>query len=48
MYYRGLLYRERQKLTKDESKRKELDQMAVKIAKEADAVRQQQQGAPRS
>lgn len=38
MYYRGLLYRERQKLTKEEAKRRELDQLAVKIANEASAT----------
>jgi len=38
MYYKGLLYRERQKLTKEEAKRKELDQLAVKIANEASAT----------
>jgi tetratricopeptide (TPR) repeat protein len=38
MYYKGLLYRERQKLTKEEPKRKELDQLAVKIASDASAT----------
>lgn len=58
MFYKGLLYRERQKLTKEEAKRKELDKMAVKIAEEASALqkkkeaaaaqaREQQQAAPK-
>lgn len=34
-FYKGLLYRERQKMTKEDAKRRELDQIAVKIAKEA-------------
>jgi hypothetical protein len=53
MFYKGLLYRERQKLTKDQGKRKELDQIALKIANEATALQkkkeaeaQQQQAAP--
>jgi hypothetical protein len=58
MFYKGLLYRERQKLTKEEAKRKELDQLAVKIANEASAMakkkeaaaaqqREQEQAAPK-
>jgi tetratricopeptide (TPR) repeat protein len=38
MFYKGLLYRERQKLTKDEAKRKEFEKMATKIAEEATAL----------
>ncbi len=34
-YYKGLIYREKQKLTKEEPKRKEYADMAEKIAKEA-------------
>jgi tetratricopeptide (TPR) repeat protein len=45
MFYRGLLYRERQKLTKDEARRKELDQMAVKIANEATALQKKKEEA---
>jgi tetratricopeptide (TPR) repeat protein len=53
MFYKGLLYRERQKLTKDAARRRELDKMAQKIADEATALQkkkeaeaQQQQAAP--
>jgi hypothetical protein len=53
MFYKGLLYRERQKLTKDAAKRKELDQIALKISNEATALQkrkeaeaQQKQAAP--
>jgi tetratricopeptide (TPR) repeat protein len=42
-FYQGLLYRERQKLTKEEPKRKELDQLAVKISKEATAMQQKKE-----
>jgi tetratricopeptide (TPR) repeat protein len=45
MYYKGLLYRERQKLTKEEAKRKELDQLAVKIANEASATQKRKEAA---
>lgn len=45
MYYKGLLYRERQKLTKEEAKRKELDQMAVKIANDASAMQKRKEAA---
>jgi tetratricopeptide (TPR) repeat protein len=38
MFYKSLLYRERQKLTKDEAKRKEFEKMATKIADEATAL----------
>jgi tetratricopeptide (TPR) repeat protein len=47
MFYRGLLYRERQKLTKEEPKRKEFDQMAVKIANEATALQRKKEEAAR-
>jgi len=45
MYYKGLLYRERQKMTKDESKRKEFEQMAIKIADEATALQHKKEAA---
>jgi tetratricopeptide (TPR) repeat protein len=38
MFYKSLLYRERQKLTKEESKRKEFEQMAIRISDEATAL----------
>ncbi len=43
MWYKGLLYRERHKLTKEESKRKELDQIVVKINNEASALQKKKQ-----
>lgn len=43
MFYKALLYRERQKLTKDESKRKEFEQMAEKIVKEASDLQKKRQ-----
>jgi tetratricopeptide (TPR) repeat protein len=45
MYYKGLLYRERQKLTKEEAKRKEFEQMADKIAAEATILDKKKQAA---
>jgi hypothetical protein len=45
MFYKGLLYRERQKLTKEEAKRKEFEQMADKIAKEATELQKKVQAA---
>lgn len=45
MYYKGLLYRERQKMTKDEAKRKEFEQMAIKIANEATALQRRREAA---
>ena len=45
MYYKGLLYRERQKMTKDEPKRKEFEQMAIKIADEATALQHKKEAA---
>lgn len=38
MFYKGMLYRELQKLVKEEAKRKEFEQMAIKIADEATAM----------
>jgi Tfp pilus assembly protein PilF len=38
MYYKALLYRERQKMTKEEPKRKEFEQMADKISASAIAL----------
>jgi len=43
MFYKGLLYREQQKLTKDGGQRKELDQMALKIAADATALQKQKE-----
>jgi tetratricopeptide (TPR) repeat protein len=45
MFYKGLLYRERQKLTKEEPKRKEFEQMAKKIADEATALQRKKEAA---
>ena len=38
MFYKGLLYREQQKLTRDEARRKELAAISVRIAEEASAL----------
>ncbi len=43
MFYKGLLIRERQKLTKDEAKRRELDQLARKISDEATAMQKKRE-----
>jgi tetratricopeptide (TPR) repeat protein len=43
MFYKGLLYRELQKLVKEEAKRKEFEQMAVKIAAEATALQKKKE-----
>jgi len=45
MFYRGMLYRELQKLTKEEAKRKEYNQTAVKIAAYATALQKQKEAA---
>src|SRR5262245_56000465 len=45
MFYKGLLYRELQKLVKDEAKRREFEQMAVKIANEANALQKKREAA---
>ena len=45
MFYKALLYRERQKLTKDEAKRKEYEQMAEKISAEASALEKKKEAA---
>lgn len=45
LFYKGLLYRERQKLTKEEPKRKELDQLAQKISDEASALQKKKEAA---
>jgi len=45
MYYKGLLYREQQKLTKEDAKRKELDKIAVKIAADASALQKKKEAA---
>jgi tetratricopeptide (TPR) repeat protein len=44
-YYKGLLYREKQKLTKEEAKRRELDKLAVKIADDATALQKKKEAA---
>ncbi len=43
MFYKGLLYREQQKLTKEDAKRNELDKLAVKISEQATAVMKQKE-----
>src|SRR5215475_4724433 len=43
MFYKGLLYRELQKLVKEESKRKEFEQQALKIAAEATALQKKKE-----
>jgi Tfp pilus assembly protein PilF len=45
MFYKGLLYRELQKLIKEEAKRKEFEQMALKIAAEASALQKKREAA---
>jgi hypothetical protein len=45
MFYKGLLYRELQKLIKEEAKRKEYEQMALKIAAEAGALQKKKEAA---
>jgi Tfp pilus assembly protein PilF len=45
MFYKGLLYRELQKLIKEEAKRKEFEQMALKIAAEASAMQKKREAA---
>jgi Tfp pilus assembly protein PilF len=45
MFYKGLLYRELQKLIKEEPKRKEFEQMALKIAAEASAMQKKREAA---
>jgi len=45
MYYKGMLYHELQKLTKEEAKRKEFEQMATKIAAEATALQKKKEAA---
>jgi tetratricopeptide (TPR) repeat protein len=43
MFYKGLLYRELQKLIKEEAKRKEFEQMALKIAAEANTLQKKKE-----
>jgi tetratricopeptide (TPR) repeat protein len=43
LFYKGLLYRERQMLTKDPGKRKELDQMAMQIYDQAVATQRKKE-----
>jgi tetratricopeptide (TPR) repeat protein len=45
MFYKGLLYRELQKLIKEEPKRKEFEQMALKTAAEATALQKKREAA---
>jgi len=45
MFYKALLYRERQKLTKEEPKRKQYEQEAAKISKEATELQNKKQAA---
>ncbi|HEV2664462.1 MAG TPA: hypothetical protein VG324_06105 [Blastocatellia bacterium] len=45
MFYKGMLYRELQKLVKEDSKRKEFEQMATKIANEASALQKKREAA---
>jgi tetratricopeptide (TPR) repeat protein len=45
MFYKGMLYRELQKLIKEEAKRKEFEQMAKKIADEATALQRKREAA---
>jgi len=45
MFYKGLLYRELQKLIKEEPKRKEFEQMALKTAAEATALQKKKEAA---
>jgi Tfp pilus assembly protein PilF len=43
MFYKGMLYRELQKLVKEEAKRKDFEQMAIKIAAEATALQRKKE-----
>jgi len=43
MFYKGMLYREQQKLVKEEPKRKEFEQMAIKTAAEATALQKKKE-----
>lgn len=45
MYYRSLLYRQKQMLTKEEAKRKEIDALAAKITEEASALEKKKEEA---
>ncbi|MFN0084499.1 MAG: hypothetical protein ACKVX9_03850 [Blastocatellia bacterium] len=47
MFYKGLLYREQQKLTKEDSKRRELDKDAKKLADEASELQKRKEEAAR-
>ena len=44
MFYKGLLYRELQKLTKEEAKRKEYEQMADQDRRGSDRVAEEERG----
>jgi tetratricopeptide (TPR) repeat protein len=43
MFYKGMLYREREKMTKEDAKHKEFDQMAIKIAADATAIQKKKE-----
>ena len=43
MFYKGMLYREQEKMTKDPAKHKELDQMAVRTAADATELQKKKQ-----
>lgn len=45
MFYKGLLYRQQQMLTKEEPKRKELGELAKKISDQASALQQKKEAA---
>ncbi len=45
MFYQGMLYRELQKLTKEEAKRREYNQTAIKIAADATALQKKKEAA---
>lgn len=45
LFYKALLYRERQKMTKEEAKRKELGQMSEKIANQASELQKKKEAA---
>jgi hypothetical protein len=48
MFYKGLLYRQQQMLTKEEAKRKELGDLAKKISDEAVALQQKKEAAAKA
>lgn len=48
IYYRSLLYRQKQMLTKEEAKRKEIDALASKITEEASALEKKKEAAAKA